>query len=117
MNKTVTALLVKFIMTLVIAGIALVFIDNNAWTWALWVAIIGTAVNYLVGDLVVLPKYGNIVASIGDGVMAALVAYIIDLISPVFQTSFTALALLAVLVAVGEYFFHQYLLREEKVEP
>ncbi|AGL02681.1 Protein of unknown function (DUF2512) [Desulfoscipio gibsoniae DSM 7213] len=117
MNKTATALLFKFIMTFVFAIIALRFIDNNTWGWVFWVALAGTALNYLVGDLFVLPKYGNIVASVGDGVMAALAAYIINLIVPAFQTTFTALALFAVLVAVGEYFFHQYLQRSEKVEP
>jgi len=119
MSKTATALIVKFIMTFVFALIALSFvIDNNAWGWVFWVALAGTALNYLVGDLLVLPKFGNIVASVGDGVMAALIAYIIDYLVPTaFQTSFTALALFGVLVALEEYFFHQYLLRSDKVEP
>jgi len=119
MSKTATALLVKFIMTFVFALLALsLLVDNNSWTWSFWVALLGTAVNYVVGDLLVLPKFGNIVATVGDGVMAALTAYIIDYLVPTaFQTSFTALILFGVLVAVGEYFFHQYLRRSEKVEP
>lgn len=119
MSKTATALLIKFIMTFAFALIALSFlVDNNAWDWIFGVALVGTALNYLVGDLLVLPKYGNIIASIADGVMAALIAYIFDYLVPTaFQTSFTALALFGVLVAVGEYFFHQYLQRSEKVEP
>ncbi|WP_347488118.1 DUF2512 family protein [Desulfoscipio sp. XC116] len=117
MSKTATALIIKFIMTFVFAGIALAFIDHNTWGWIFVVAVVGTALNYFVGDLLVLPKYGNIVASVGDGVMASLTAYIISLLAPAFRTSFTALAILAVLIAVGEYFFHQYLLRSEKVEP
>ncbi len=119
MSKTATALLVKFIMTFVFALIALTFlVDNNAWDWVFWVALVATALNYLVGDLLVLPKFGNIIASVADGVVAALTAYIIDYLVPTaFQTSFTALALFGVLVAVGEYFFHQYLQRSEKVEP
>lgn len=117
MNKTATALLVKFIMTYVAAGIALGLVVSNPWGWILLVALIGTAMNYLVGDLYVLPKFGNIVASLGDGIMAALVAYIISLIVAVFDVGWMALALFAVLVALGEFFFHQYLLREEEVEP
>ncbi|WP_066639463.1 DUF2512 family protein [Desulfolucanica intricata] len=117
MSKTVTALIMKFVMTLIVAAIAFTFIDGNAWGWIFALAIIGTILNYVIGDLMVLPKYGNIVASIGDGVIAALTAYIFDLLILDFRTSFTSLIVFGVLVAVGEYFFHQYLRRSEKVEP
>lgn len=117
MSQTAIALIVKFVMTFVFALIAFTVLINNPWTWVLALAVIATAVNYVLGDLFVLPKFGNAVASVGDGVMGALVAYIVSLVTPLFVVNLTSLLLFAVLVAVGEYFFHQYLSRNEKVAP
>lgn len=117
MSQTATALLVKFAGTFILALIAFSLLVNNLWYWALLVAIIATALNYVLGDLVVLPKFGNIVASAGDGVMAALVAYIVGLVIPVFTVTVASLFVFAILIAAMEYFFHQYLLKSEKVEP
>jgi len=49
--------------------------------------------------------------------MGALVAYIFSWLIPAFMVSLTSLLLFAVLIAIGEYFFHQYLLKSEKVAP
>lgn len=117
MSKTTTALLIKFVMTFILAVIAFSSIADNRMQWPLLVAIFGTALNYLLGDLYILPKYGNIVASAGDGILAALTAYVIDLVVPAFRTTLTSLIVFAVLIAVGEYIFHRYLLRSDKVAP
>ncbi len=125
MNNTATALLVKFVITFFAAAIAFMLLGSPGmttagsatWLWIFIIGILATAANYLLGDLYVLPKYGNIVASIGDGITAALVAYIIALITAAFDTTFASLAIFALLVAVAEYFFHRYLKQSEKVEP
>lgn len=117
MSKTATALLIKFGMTFVVAVVAFSLIDRNIWLWPFALAIVGTALNYFLGDLYVLPKFGNTVAAVSDGVLAALTAYVFDLIIPAFRTTATTLVTFAVLVAVGEYIFHRYLRRSEKVEP
>ena len=114
---TMTALAIKFLMTFVFAWLTFGLMDGNFLSWVLFVAIIGTVLNYLAGDLVVLPKFGNIVASAGDGVMGALVAYIISLSTPNFVVSLTSLVIFAILIAVGEFFFHQFLLKSKKVAP
>ncbi|HBV96000.1 MAG: hypothetical protein JL50_05130 [Peptococcaceae bacterium BICA1-7] len=117
MSKTSVALIVKFVMTFVAAAIAFMILERNALGWVALVALAGTILNYLLGDLVILPRFGNIVASLGDGVLAAVTAYVVDLIVPGFTTTWAALAAFAVLVAVAEYFFHAYLRRSEKVAP
>lgn len=117
MSKTSTALLVKFLMTLVAAVITFQFIDGNPWLAVFIIALAGTAINYMVGDLMVLPRWGNITAAIGDGLMAAVTAYIISLLWPGVAVSFTSLAIFAVLVAAAEYFFHFYLKNSEEVAP
>jgi hypothetical protein len=117
MSKTWTALLVKFVMTFIFAAAALAFLRGNTWAWVFIVAIVATGLNYLVGDLLILPAFGNISASISDGIMGALTAYVVDLLVPAFRTTAAALIIFAILIALGEYFLHQYLLRAEKVEP
>lgn len=77
MSKTNTALLAKFLLTFLAALLTFGFLDYNTWWSVFMIALIGTIINYLLGDLVVLPRVGNITASIGDGIMASLVAYII----------------------------------------
>lgn len=117
MSKTSTALLVKLVLTFIAAVIAFTVLDRNAWGWVALVALAGTILNYLIGDLLILPKAGNVVASLGDGVLGALTAYLVDLIVPAFDTTWLSLVLFGVLVAVAEYFFHMYLRRSEKVAP
>ena len=120
MSKTTTALLIKLAMTFIAAWLAFSVFDGagiraNPLGWILLVSLIGTAANYLVGDLMVLPAYGNITAALGDGITAALVAYIINLFTPRFSVDLSSLVFFAVLVAVAEYFFHRYLLKAEEV--
>ncbi|MGR6835956.1 DUF2512 family protein [Syntrophomonas erecta] len=117
MGQTSRALLVKLVMTFIAGLLTLSLIDGNRWWPVLVIAIIGTAVNYFVGDLVVLPALGNITASIGDGIMAALVAYVVALAWPEVVVSFTSLLVFAIIIMVGEYFFHQYLEKSEEVAP
>jgi hypothetical protein len=117
MSDTAKALLFKFLMTFIIGWIAFGFLDNNPFSWILTFAVVGTIVNYLAGDLLVLPGLGTIVGAIGDGAMAVLLAYILDILSFNFDTTITSLVVLGILVAVGEYFFHQYLLNNDKVAP
>lgn len=115
--RTTIALVVKFILTFVMAFIAFDLLLDNDVSWILLLALAGTAINYLIGDLAVLPSMGNFVASIGDGLLAAVTAYIFDILIAGFSTTWTTLLWFGILVAIGEYFFHLYLKKDEKVAP
>ena len=115
--RTTIALIIKFAATYLAAMIAFGYINDNNTSWIFMVALAGTILNWVLGDLFVLPKYGNIIAAIGDGVMAAATALIIDLFSNVFDTTLMSLITFAVIVAVAEYFFHMYLKSDNKVGP
>ncbi|NPV70133.1 MAG: DUF2512 family protein [Firmicutes bacterium] len=117
LSRTVTALIVRFLLTLVAAWIAFSWVGFNPLDQIVLLAVVGTIVNYVLGDLMVLPRYGNLVASVGDGVLAAVVAYLVDLFLPAFRTNFLSLVLFGVLVAIAEYVFHQYLFRAREVSP
>ena len=76
MSATGQALIWKFLMTFAIALFTLALFDSNSWSLVLVYAILATVGNYLIGDLMILPAAGNLIASISDGVLAALIAYL-----------------------------------------
>lgn len=115
--NTFRVLLVKFIMTFIMAIVAFSFFDVNPSGLVLLVALIATAGNYLLGDLYILPAMGNVMASVGDGILGAILAYIVSLVTAAFNVSFASLFIFAVLIAAGEYFFHPYLRRAKNVAP
>ena len=117
MSTTTNALLFKFLMTLLVTGIAFGIIGGNDFKWVLLVAVLGTVIDYLAGDLLILPKVGSLMGAVINGVLAAVIALAVAMAVPAFTTTAFTVLVFAVLVAVGEYFFHRYLLRAEKVEP
>lgn len=117
LSNTTTALLIKFVLTFGAAWFALGLVDTVPFTWILTIAVIGTILNYILGDLIVLPALGNVVASIGDGIMAALVAYMVALFTIDFAPTWGSLITFGVIVAVVEFFFHMYLKKDNKVAP
>ncbi|GAB6179811.1 hypothetical protein JCM14036_11300 [Desulfotomaculum defluvii] len=116
MGKVTTALAIKFVMTFLASWVAVSLIAGNSWTWALLIAVIGTAVNYVLGDKFILPNYGNIVAAVSDGILSLGLLWLVDLISVDLRLNSTAYITFALLVMVGEYFFHNYLISTGKVE-
>ena len=80
MSATGQALIWKFLMTFAIALFTLALFDSNSWSLVLVYAILATVGNYLIGDLMILPAAGNLIASISDGVLAALIAYLLILL-------------------------------------
>ncbi len=115
--RTIMALLFKLVATFIAAWVAFTLVDLNSIVMISLVAVIGTVLNYLLGDLVILPSTGNIMASVSDGVLGAAVAYVVDLFSYNFNASATGLIIFAAIIAVAEYFFHIYLIKDEKVAP
>lgn len=117
--RTVLALIVKFGMTLVAAALAGYLVGVVDWGLFLMLALVGTVANYIIGDLVILPAAGNIVASIADGGLAALIAYVITVRNINFAADSALMYALVfgVIVAVGEFFFHKWLAADKKVSP
>ena len=107
MNR-IRVLLIKFIMTFIVAIVASPLTANPAG-WVLLVALIVTVGNYLLGDLYILPAMGNVMASIGDGILGAILAFIVSLATAAFNASFALLFVFALLLAAGEYFLRPYL--------
>lgn len=107
--KTSIALLIKFVATFIAACISFSLFDNIFLSIVLIIAASGTVLNYFIGDLFILPRFDNIIASIMDGVLAAVTAYIILLVANYGQRS--SIFIFAIMVAAFEVFFHMYLLK------
>lgn len=100
-------LLVKFLITVAAASLTLALYDAVPWTLVFFYSVITTAINYLVGDLSLLPSWGNVAAAIGDGVMAALVAYLCSELIANFSATPSTLIALGITVAVAELFYSE----------
>ncbi len=87
MNRTANVILFKFLMTLVFAGIALGFVGGNTFEWVLLVAILGTVIDYLVGDLFILPRVGGLAAAVINGILEALIAFVVAIVVPTLMQS------------------------------
>jgi len=116
MMKTGIALIVKFFVTLAAAWIAFMVFDTLSIWPVLLIAIIATAVNYLVGDLVVLSRYGNTAASILGGIAGGVTAWVVLLFIPAADFIFSTGIIFAIMVAVAEFFFHMYLIGAHMVK-
>lgn len=112
-SEALTALILKLFMTFLFGVATFTYVDNNTWAQVFWVALGVTVMNYLVGDRMVLPALGNIVASVGDGVLGVVVALLSSALMPAFNATALSIILFGVLLIAGEHFFHQYLMNTD----
>lgn len=109
MEKVLVKLLVHGAMiTAIIVGL------SNATFASAVIAALGIGVaSYLVGDLLILPRTHNVVATVAD---AGLVLVMVWLISELanWTLDFSAILLIVVLAGIFEYFFHIWLLRDHQ---
>lgn len=111
------ALLIKGLLTLVVLFLVLGLGLGMSFINVLIATLVLGAISYLVGDLGVLPKNGNIIATISDLGLVLVVVWIMGVILTGIDMGTMAGAALtsAVILAVGEYFFHHYIMRNGPV--
>lgn len=115
MMKHVKALVIKAIMIWAIVWIVLSLIYNVAFMDSTIVGVIIVVMIYVLGDLVILRKLGNIPATIADSGTAAIILYIY-LNSMNYTENIWMMTLIsAALIGVGEWFFHKWLLKEQVI--
>src|SRR5699024_1259177 len=111
MRKT-GAFIIKFIMLTVALWLVLGLVYGVSFGNILTTSIILTIVSFLI-DMYVLPRVGNVVAAVGDFAIAYFGIWLIGgymLYEPFTVRSVTTAAFLsAVLILVGELFYHRYL--------
>lgn len=77
---------------------------------AMLAALVAAAASFMTADLVIYPKYGNLAAVIADALITALVLAEVLFLSET-TVSWPGLALVTVLIAAGEWYYHSYLAR------
>ncbi|MDN5331643.1 MAG: hypothetical protein PWP45_868 [Tepidanaerobacteraceae bacterium] len=86
-NKFVSQLLFELAMNIGFAWVVFGIMGKNPLTYIIIVGITTTVIKLVLGDLFVLPKYGNTVASVGDGIFGVLTALVMDQLVLEFTTS------------------------------
>ncbi|WP_404452376.1 YndM family protein [Virgibacillus necropolis] len=110
----VKALGIKFIFTAIVVYSIFGIFYNASLGRLFWISLLVTGVSYVIGDLYILPRSGNILASIADLGLAFLSLWvlaniIIEMSIPTVMASIMA----SVVIAFCESLFHAYM--QEKV--
>ncbi len=106
--KYAVPLFLKFFMILFVLGVILWMFDMSFMN-ILFLSILVTVIS-LIGDMVILPRYGNVIATIVDFSVVFFVvlfgsAFLLGGVDQIGWAAFTP----AVLIALGEAFFHKFL--------
>lgn len=110
MNTHLRALFIKFFIALAVTGI-LLFFTGITLTGGLLIALVLTLVTYLAADIPFLPVLGREFTAVVDAVLAIPVLWSMTWLYTGIYPSAAVLVLLALIVAVGEWFFHVYAMR------
>lgn len=113
--KHVKALVIKAIMIWAIVWIVLTGLYDVSFMDSTIIGVLIVLGIYIVGDLFVLPRFGNLTATIVDaGAAAAIIWIYLDSVGSMDDIGMKVL-IPTVLIAVGEWFFHKWLLRTRVV--
>ncbi|WP_373895287.1 YndM family protein [Virgibacillus natechei] len=112
--RHITALAIKFLITATVVYSLLSIFNVASILEMFLVSLFITGGAYIIGDLILLPRFGNTVATIADFGLAAVGIWLLSLVFvgaefPVFTISLIA----AFFIAVCEAVFHIYM--QEKV--
>jgi uncharacterized membrane protein YvlD (DUF360 family) len=107
--KHVKALAIKFISTLVLLYVILGLFDGVAFRNVFLISLVLGLVAYVIGDMLILPRTNNTIATIADFGLAFAVIWLMAE-SLTYGESMVGEAFVAALgVALFEYIFHRYL--------
>lgn len=115
--KHLRNLIIKFLVVLIVLEIVLSLLTNLNFMDIAYVSLAVTLLSYFIGDLLILPKTNNTVATAADLALSFVTILLFDalipggVITPI-DALWSSLAL-----ALGEWFFHKYLAREQTVLP
>ena len=105
--KRVGEILIKFVMVLVMLSIFLLYLTNLSFSNIVVIAATITIAAYLIGDLGILPRTSNTIATIADAGLSIVTILAFNLVYPWAEISFTDALFAAIGLAVGEWLFHK----------
>lgn len=110
--KHVTALLIKFAMVGIILWVVLGITTDLSFGYIMYLSIAVTVLAYVIGDLLILSATNNVVATIADIVIVFITIYLYNYLLATQVISFWDSLIAAVIIGVGEWFFHKYISRK-----
>ncbi|MCX7709387.1 MAG: YndM family protein [Clostridia bacterium] len=105
--RHVFALVFKLLVVGIIVGIVLAPRTNIWFSDYAFIVLTVTFVSYLLGDLVILPRTNNTIATIADIGLSLVTIYMFNFIIPGTRIYFWDALLTSVVLAVGEWVFHK----------
>jgi len=112
--KTISAILIKFLFAFFIVSIALNWQTGLNVEKVLIIALVASAVLYLIGDLVIMRMNRNIVAAVLDAALAFAVIYLFNYLPGFGTIYYFDAAICAGLIGIEEWFFHKAISRRKK---
>jgi hypothetical protein len=107
MNHT-KAFLIKFISSLVLLYIILGVIYNMSLWHVFSITLVLGVISYILGDLIILPRTNNTVATISDFVLAFVLIWAMSKAFGYDRNTFTISLIASIGVAIFEFFYHLY---------
>ncbi|RFU60974.1 YndM family protein [Peribacillus glennii] len=99
----------KFLSTLALLYIVLGITFGLSITSVLLITVTLNVIEYIVGDLIILPKTNNTVATMADfGLALILIWFMVDNVAT-FRNPFYGALVASFVLAMFEYFFHKYM--------
>jgi hypothetical protein len=95
-------------MIAVILEIVLRYLSMLSFNRVLFISLTVTIIAYLIGDLIILSVSNNIIATIVDIALAVITIYMFNYISGFGRISLSDSFWSALLIGIGEWFFHKY---------
>lgn len=110
-NKHFNAIITKFFLIVTVLGVILPVVGKVLTSSAVIVAVVVTITAYVIADLLILPQFGNRVAVAADGLITMAVTWEMAWVIENVRVPVLGLLLLALLVGLGEWYYHRYLAR------
>lgn len=109
--KHIYALIIKYVIVTIILEIVLSLMSNLSFGDIMYLSIIVTVFSYVVGDVFILSASNNTVATLSNIGLSLIIIYAYSFIWVTAQISFLDALISAVILGVGEWFFHRYIFR------
>ncbi|MFD2044816.1 YndM family protein [Ornithinibacillus salinisoli] len=101
---------IKLIVNIIVVYSIFGIFGNASLINLFWVSILVTGISYVIGDRVILPRFGNIVATIADFPLAFLSLWVLGNFIFAFDTAIIGTSLMAAFfITCCEPFIHAYI--------
>ncbi|MDQ1002327.1 uncharacterized BrkB/YihY/UPF0761 family membrane protein [Neobacillus niacini] len=106
--KHVKAMAIKFVSSLVLLSLILGLLYDMSFGNIFLITLVLGVAAYLIGDLLILPRTNNTVATIADFGLAFLIIWLMSRSLTYGDNHFSMSLIAAIGVALFEYMFHKY---------